>query len=302
MSKPIITFHKATKQFGNLAAVDNVSFKVSEGEVIGFVGPNGAGKTTTINMLMGFVGVSSGTVKVFGNEITPQHAWRLHHDIGFATGDMELPKNLTAEQYLRLVMASYHKTNTHRKEELVLRFKPQLRQKIHTLSRGNKQKIALLAAFMVQPKLIILDEPSSGLDPLMQEVFIDLIREEKLRGTTIFMSSHILSEVAHVSDRILFMKRGKIIRDQLTTQLFQAAQKHVTITAKKFPLKLPIGALQQGQTIAGTLAFFYTGTPGTLLGWLNQVTDIGDIIIKDNDIDDIFFDLYRDEDDERKLV
>src|SRR5690606_29029557 len=150
-----------------------------------FVGANGAGKSTTINMLLGFISPSEGTVEIFGQSVTPQTAHRLHQRIGYAAGDMELPSDLTAAQYLQFVAHRHGGVDDKRLAALSKRFQPVMNKKIGNLSRGNKQKIALMAAFLPQPELVILDEPTSGLDPIMQEHFLDLIRDEAANGTTV---------------------------------------------------------------------------------------------------------------------
>lgn len=167
-----------TKSYRGILAVKDVSFSVESGEVVGFVGLNGAGKSTTINMLLGFQKPTQGEVFIFGERITLPNAHKSHRTIGFATGDMSLFDGMTGAQYLKFLAKTYKTSlNTPLYARLVERFEPQLDKKLNTLSRGNKQKIALIAAFMADPQLIILDEPSSGLDPLMQQHFIDLVRE-----------------------------------------------------------------------------------------------------------------------------
>lgn len=297
MSQPVIRFQSVSRSFGKFTAVDTVSFDVPAGQTVGFVGPNGAGKSTTINMLMGFIRTSRGSVELFGERVQPQRAWQQHGRIGFATGDLELPGNLNGQQYLAFLARQYRTVSDVRLHELIARFSPELGKPMRELSRGNRQKIALIAAFFHRPKLVVLDEPSSGLDPLMQEVFLDIISEERERGTTIFMSSHILSEVASVTDRVLFMKRGQVIRDSATRELGKSAQKHVYIRARKLPKNLPAGALQRGKAGRGEVRFFMPGDNyAQLIAWLDKVKDIQDLEIGSDDIDSLFFDLYRDED------
>ena len=211
--QPVLALTQATKRFRKFAAVNSVSFEVQAGEIVGFVGENGAGKTTTINMLLGFTSPTSGTVQIFGQSISPATAHVSHRKIGYAAGDMELPAQMTGAQYLRFVMAQSGGTKKHatRYEQLIKVFRPQLDKHIGKLSRGNKQKIALVAAFVTEPELVLLDEPTSGLDPVMQDVFLDTVRAESARGTTIFMSSHYLKEVAEVCTRVILMKDGKVV-------------------------------------------------------------------------------------------
>lgn len=301
----VITLKNVTKRFRKFAAVADVSLEVSEGETVGFVGENGAGKTTTISMLLGFTSPSQGIVEVFGRQITPASAHTSHGEIGYAAGDMELPMHMTGEQYIRFVMAQSSATHTARYKELVDIFHPQLEKRIGTLSRGNKQKIALVAAFLTEPKLIVLDEPTSGLDPVMQEAFLDMVRRETARGATVFMSSHYLQEVAEVCSRVLLMKDGRIVEDLTAEQLAEKGGKVVTIeTAEKVELPEFATALEHTkQDDTYIVSFAYTGKIGTLLEWLS-LAKVSDVSIAERTLEDEFKHIYNqeaeegDEDDE----
>ena len=236
-----------SKHFGTNRAVDDVSFSVSKGEVIGFVGLNGAGKTTTISLLLGSIKPTSGQIKLFGQPMSYTGAHRFHQHMGYVSGDMALFDKLTGAQYLRFMRNAYPGDHMSRFEELCKRFEPELGKKISDLSRGNRQKIALIAAFQHQPKLVLLDEPTSGLDPLMQSEFLDLVREEAAKGTTVFMSSHYLQEVVDVCTRVLLMKTGQLVKDIDSTQLRNGHGKLVTVTATS-TITLPTGATHVTKT------------------------------------------------------
>jgi len=195
MTQYVLQVHNVSKRYGADFAVQNVSFGLKKGEVVGFVGLNGAGKSTTINMLMGFIRPTSGRVAVLGETIVPETAHKTHRNIGFAGGDMALFEHLTGAQYMSFLQTCYGLRDTTRMQELCELFHPEMNKKIGDLSRGNRQKIALIAAFMHRPKVAILDEPSSGLDSLMQQTFLDLIRAETQQSTTILMSSHYLKRL-----------------------------------------------------------------------------------------------------------
>ena len=228
---PVIEIKRATKKFGDFTAVGNASFRVFKGDIVGFVGANGAGKTTTIGMLLGFIKPTEGIVKLFTDEITPANAHKSHKKIGYAAGDMELPARLTGRQYLDFVLYQAGGDHQEQYKKLVKRFMPELNKKIHELSRGNKQKIALIAAFLHEPELVVLDEPTSGLDPVMQEEFLELIREYKSSGGTVFMSSHYLQEVVDVCSRVILMRKGVLIQDTTTDELLGASGKYVTVVS-----------------------------------------------------------------------
>lgn len=285
-----------TKRYGDFAAVDNVSFTVASGEIIGFVGANGAGKTTTISMLLGLISPSHGEVALFGQGISPSNAHKSHRHIGYAAGDMALFDNLTGEQYFAFLMGQSGSDHTARYKELCDRFSPQLGKKFHTLSRGNKQKIALIGAFITSPKLVVLDEPTSGLDPMMQEAFVNLIREEKARGTTIFMSSHDLPEVVDVCTRVLLMKNGRIIRDLTIDELRNQGGREVRLTTKHKQQTLVRGATDVQETVgAGGVetTFRYADDIKPLLLWLTARRDLIDVEISSYSLEGGFADLYQ---------
>lgn len=297
-SSKVIQVEGLTKKFGSFVALDDASFVVRRGEIIGFVGANGAGKTTTIGTLLGFIHRTEGTVHVLGQDIVPQTAHRTHGDIGYAAGDMELPPRLTGKQYLSFVM--HHSKGDHRKRlnDLSERFKPELGKKIKELSRGNKQKIALIAAFVTDPDLIILDEPTSGLDPVMQKAFLDLIVEERSRGKTVFMSSHYLEEVAQVCSRVILMRRGKIIQDVAAESLLESSGKQVHIVTKYKNTRVPKDATNVASKMTKkgmALSFVFKGEMAELQRWLAGVKQLEDVEVSEYDLAGAFSSLYEEE-------
>lgn len=300
MSTPrtVIQLKHVTKRFGSLAALDNVSFKVRQGEIVGFVGANGAGKTTTISTILGFIGVTLGVVELFGEIVEPQNAYKLHHRIGYAAGDMGLPAKLTAKQYFSFLLHQSKGDHSARYTELCRRFKPQLDKKIGTLSRGNKQKIALIAAFITDPELIILDEPTSGLDPVMQETFLDLVRESRARGKTIFMSSHYLTEVADVCSRVILMRDGAIIEDVSAQALLSKSGKQVRVTTAYKATRPPKDVGELDVTTKGKLthiSFIFKGSAEELQLWVSGVKQLQDIEISEYNLEGAFKSLYKSE-------
>lgn len=293
----IVKVENLTKRYRDVAAIDNVSFEIVKGEVVGFVGLNGAGKSTTINALLGFLHGTSGTISLFGQPVRPSNAHRTHAKIGFASGDMTLFSNLTGKQYLKFVARRYGIKDNQRLVELSERFSPQLDKKIGDLSRGNRQKIALIAAFMPSPELVILDEPSSGLDPLMQTMFLELIHDEAMRGTTIFMSSHYLQEVADVCSRVLLIRSGKLVKDIPARQLAGIGGKIVRLVSyhQVTPPKAAEQIVQQDSNAGFELTFVYKAKPALLQQWLSGITQLIDVTIADHDIETAFEDLYADE-------
>jgi ABC-2 type transport system ATP-binding protein len=301
--KTVIDVKRLTKRFGKFTALDNVSFKVGAGEVVGFVGANGAGKTTTISTLLGFIGATEGVVRVFGSHISPNNAHITHRKIGYAAGDMQLPPRLTGGQYLSFVLHQAEGKHRERFEELCRRFQPVLDKKIKNLSRGNKQKIALIAAFVSEPELIILDEPTSGLDPVMQAVFLDLIREVSEQGVTVFMSSHYLEEVAEVCSRVILMRHGKVIEDLAAETLLEGSGKQVRIVTKYARTRPPKDAtgVAVKTTEKGTeLSFVHKAGAAELQRWIASVKQLEDIEVSEYDLGGAFKALYETEEEKTK--
>lgn len=294
MTQAILSVKGLTKRYGGVAAIDNVSFDIQRGEVVGFVGLNGAGKSTTIDIIQGFLRPTEGSVALFGEPVHPENAHVSHQKIGFSTGDMNIFTNLTGGQYLKFVERAYGTKDSTAYRGLCATFEPQLDKKIGDMSRGNKQKIALIAAFMSEPELVILDEPSSGLDPLMQQHFVDLIREQAAKGTTVFMSSHYLNEVVDVCSRVLLIKKGVIVKDVPAEALVDAAGKMVRVVTKRKVTPPKAAELVQHESKEGehVLSFVYKGKPLRLQEWLGTLPNLTDITIADHNAEATFDELY----------
>ena len=293
-----IEVRSVTKQFGRFKAVHDISFSVPPGQIVGFVGANGAGKTTTISMLLGFLAASEGEVLLEGRRVLPSNAHRSHRSTGYAAGDMELPGNLTGDQYLDFLLSQSHGDHTVTTEALLKRFKPQLGKKIKSLSRGNRQKIALVAALATDPDIILLDEPTSGLDPVMQETFLDYVRELKAAGKTVFMSSHYLQEVMDVCDRIILMSHGRIVQDLMKDELLRSSGKHVTVRTGYLHTKAPKMAESVETTKVGDsmkLTFVYKGEVEPLQRWVAAVKKLEDVEISEYNLEGAFSSLYEPE-------
>lgn len=291
---PVLEVDAVTKYYGSFLAISDVHFMISKGEVVGLVGLNGAGKTTIINSILGFLRTSKGKIRLFGNLINPENAHRVHSKIGFATGDMSLFANLTGKQYFNFIKRAYKLKDDKKLNELCKQFNPELNKKIRNLSRGNKQKIALIAAFMSSPELVILDEPSSGLDPLMQQKFLELINKEGSKGTTIFMSSHYLKEVADVCSRVIFIRDGKLVKDIPRAELESGHGKAVKVLTSN-AIKPPMQSVMIGHrktTNGYELSFIFKDTPIKLQKWLVGLPHLIDFTIEDHDIESAFSDLY----------
>lgn len=242
MDEPL-AINELSKKYrgGQTYALKDLTLSVQPGEAYGFLGPNGAGKSTTINTLMNFIQPTSGGATIFGRDIVTDSAAIKPH-IGYLAGDGTLYPKMTGRQFLAYMAELQPPTSESYKLELAKRLQATLDKPLGSLSRGNRQKIAIVQAFMHQPKLLILDEPSSGLDPLMQEVFYALIAEAKARGAAIFMSSHILGEVQKVCDRVGIIREGRLLVERNIAEMAQEAAQTFDIVFKD---KAPVNELQK---------------------------------------------------------
>lgn len=211
-----------SKQFGDLTALKDVNITVKPGEVFGFLGPNGAGKTTTIRAMLNLIHPTEGTITILDLDSRKDYK-ELHKHIGYLAGDMSMYDNLRAEQYIRYMASLHDDVETGQIAILANALHADLKPRIKHLSRGNKQKIGLIAAMMHKPKLLIMDEPTTGLDPLMQEVFYDLLAQHTLAGGTTFMSSHNLGEVQRVCDQVAFIRNGELVEVNKVSKLRSSA-------------------------------------------------------------------------------
>ena len=217
----VIDTAKLTKYYGKQLGIEDVDLEVKRGEVFGYLGPNGAGKTTTIRTLLDFIRPTRGSATVFGLDIR-QSSVDIHRRVGYLNGELALYNNMTGEDLLKYLGNLRGGLDWKYVRELAARFQCDLPRRIQGLSMGNKQKLGLLQAFMHIPELLILDEPTNGLDPLMQHEFYDLLTETKKEGRTIFLSSHILPEVEKVCDRVGIIRQGKLV----TVETIEALKSH----------------------------------------------------------------------------
>jgi ABC-2 type transport system ATP-binding protein len=216
----MIKTNNLTKDFGKFRALDNISLNISDGEVFGYIGPNGAGKTTTIRVLLGILQATSGSVSLFGMD-----AWKdaveIHKKIAYVPGDVNLWANLTGGEVIDLFVSLRGKYDKKRRDELLEIFDLDPSKKCRTYSKGNRQKVALVAAFSSDADLYILDEPTSGLDPLMGEMFVEQVLKLKNNGKSVLLSSHILSEIERLCDRVGVIMKGKIVQTGTLDELKQ---------------------------------------------------------------------------------
>ena len=220
-----IVISNLTKFYGKTVGIKDLTLNIKEGEIFGFLGPNGAGKTTTIRCMLNILIPNQGSVNING-EIVSRNSSHLKNDIGYLPGELYYPKGFSVKNLIDYI-ESLKKKPCSRREELLKRFNLETHKKIQALSHGNKQKLGIILAFMHDPSILILDEPSSGLDPLLQQTLYDLILEEKEKGKTIFFSSHNLDEVQKICDRVAIISEGELISVENVSDLSKKVVRHL---------------------------------------------------------------------------
>ena len=285
-----------TKRFGSARGVDDVDLEVHPGEIFGFLGPNGAGKTTTIRVLLDHLRPNEGSAQVFGLDCH-RDAVEVHRRIGYLPGDLALYERLTARAHLEWLAALRGLDVTIRRDELVERFGLELDRPIKELSKGNRQKVGLVQAFMHDPDLLILDEPTGGLDPLMQDEFQRLVQECARAGTTVFLSSHSLDEVQHVAHRVGIIREGVLATVSSVEELQDRAVRRVAIrfaepvTPEAFAALGGVGEV--AVDLAGTrLRFGVTGSLDAVVKAAARYRVV-DLLSEPADLDEIFLSFYR---------
>ena len=290
----VIRIDNLTKRYGDIAANDGVSFEVEAGEIFGYLGPNGAGKTTTIRQLLGLIKPTSGTAEVLGADIRDRRALtEAKASLGYLPDELGFEERLTGDR-----MLDYYARmrGDERREELLELFYPPLDRKIENYSTGNRRMLGIVQAFMHDPDLIVMDEPTAGLDPLKQDRLHAFIESERDAGKTIFFSSHVLSEVQRVCDRVGIIREGKLVALEDVESLLTRSGKRVwvhldePVDVDEFATAdmLDIEAIERG------VRFTYTGDYNALLEYLGQYT-IADIEIGNPQLDDIFKHYYGEE-------
>jgi len=291
----IISVNHLTKFYGKTLGVQDLNFSVSQGEIFGFLGPNGAGKTTTIRMLLDLLRPSFGQIHIFGKAIY-DHSFEIRRRSGYLPGNFSAYGNMTGIDFLRFA-GSMRRTSPKLQSSLIDRFqlsKEDLSQKVKHLSHGTLQKLGIIQAFFHQPELLILDEPTIGLDPLMQEEFYRLLFEVQNKGKTIFFSSHNLAEVEKICHRIAIIRDGKLVALETLESL-----KKKKVRRLKFILKEPADGLKlPGANLVKQKDLYYEylveGDMKPLLQKLSSLP-IDDLIFPEPDLEEVFMAYYRKE-------
>jgi ABC-2 type transport system ATP-binding protein len=295
MSEQAIVLNELTKHYGKHRGINNLSFSVNQGEFFGFIGPNGAGKSTTIRTLMGLIRPTGGSASIFGLDCHSK-ASVIAKDVGYLPSENSYYENMKVRELLQYTADLYGMDCKTKMKELADRLNLDLSRKIADLSLGNKKKVGIVSAIMTSPKLIIMDEPTSGLDPLIQQAFYDILKEENSRGATVFFSSHVLSEVQKLCDRVAILKEGQLIGIQSIKELRESGYKKVSLSAKEaiprdfFNLS---GIANYAETADKTsVSFMYNGNITAIIDKIHLLS-LDDVLLEEPSLEEIFMHYYE---------
>ncbi|HHY44238.1 MAG TPA: ABC transporter ATP-binding protein [Firmicutes bacterium] len=288
-----VSTEKLTKYYGKSRGIIDVDLNIMEGEIFGFIGPNGAGKTTTIRLLLNLIFPTSGKATVLGMDAI-RDSKEIKRVTGYLPGDAAYYGELRGKDLLEYASGFYEKDCLRRGRELADIFELDLEKRIENLSLGNKKKVGVIQALMHEPKLLILDEPTSGLDPLIQKRFYEVILEENRKGTTVFWSSHVLSEVQKMCDRVAILKGGRVLRVEEVETLRSKQLLKVQVTFAG-----PGGGLPEGlQGVVDpvrendTLRFMFSGSVDSLIKALAK-TSVTGLLLEEPALEEVFMHYYE---------
>jgi len=288
----VIEVSHLTKYYDKARGIIDLSFQVEEGEIFGFIGPNGAGKSTTIRLLLSLIYPTSGTGTIFGKDCI-KYGPELRRDIGYLPSEVFYYDRMKVSDLLKYSASFYPGVGTQRMHELAELMELEMNRRIEDLSYGNRKKVGIVQGLLHQPKLLFLDEPTAGLDPLMQRKTFELIRQENQRGVTVFFSSHILSEVQRMCNRVAIIREGRIVEIADIRTLQQNNYKKVRVDAGDVaPAYFDLPGVTNLEQHNGTVRFFYKGDINAVL---HKVADIkvADVTIEEPTLEEIFMHYYE---------
>ncbi len=288
----VIEANHLTKYYGKARGIIDVSFQVEEGEIFGFIGPNGAGKSTTIRLFLSLIYPTSGSATIFGKDCI-KYGPELRRDIGYLPSDVFYYERMKVIDLLKYSASFYDRDCTQRMYELAELMELELHRRIEDLSYGNKKKVGIVQGLLHQPKLLFLDEPTAGLDPLMQRKFFQLIREENQRGVTVFFSSHILGEVQRLCNRVGIIKEGRVIEIADIRTLQQNNYKKVRVEAPGLDAAyFDLPGVTNLEFHNSTVRFFYKGDINAVMRKIGELT-VSDVTIEEPTLEEIFMHYYE---------
>lgn len=287
----ILEIKHLKKYYGNIRGVEDVSLNLNKGDIYGFIGPNGAGKSTTIRTILGLINKEGGSIKFNGIELNPDDP-KFKECIGYLPSEINLYDDMTIKEIFDYHSSFYKKDTLKKRKELVKLLKIDEKKKIEDLSLGNLKKVGIVLALMHSPELLILDEPTSGLDPMMQKIFHDILMKEKEMGVTILYSSHILSEISNLCDRIGFIKDGCIIKDDTVENVLKDNYTYLTIESKdvdKIVKELKLKVIEKNNNKVKLLNKLDSNT---LINKLSKY-NIDNLLIETISLEDLFENYYK---------
>lgn len=287
----ILRIENLKKYYGKTKGIEDFSLELEEGEIFGLIGPNGAGKSTTIRSVMDLINRTDGKVYFDGHELTRNNV-NAKRQIGYLPGEVFLYEGMTVSQIFDYHQSFYKQDLRERREYLSSRLHIDETKKVEDLSLGNRKKVGIVLAFMHNPKLVILDEPTSGLDPIMQKEFYELLKEEKKRGTAMIYSTHILSEVSQICDRVGIVKDGNLIRCESVEALAANTLQYVTVKSAQADAIVKAVNAEVLNRDGNTVRFKYDRDINTLIGILT-VYPVDRLQIEEPSIEDIFMHYYQ---------
>ncbi|HEY7562937.1 MAG TPA: ABC transporter ATP-binding protein [Gaiellaceae bacterium] len=294
MAAPAIQAEGLTKSYGSSRGVVDLAFEVERGEVFGYLGPNGAGKTTTIRLLLDLIRPTRGRASVLGLDAR-RDSVEVRRHVGYVPGELALYPRLTGREHLSFYASLRGGVDPRAVDDLVERLDLDLDRPVADLSKGNRQKIALAQALMHRPELLVLDEPTSGLDPLVQQEFYRLVRERTAAGGTVLLSSHVLSEVEHVADRVAIVREGRLVVVEDVAGLKARAVRRLVVHFAAPVAAEPLASLPGVRSVEadGTgLRFEVEGSLDTLVKAI-AAHEVVDIVSHEPDLEEIFLSYYR---------
>lgn len=287
-----IETYNLTKNYGKSRGVIDINLKVNEGEFYGFIGPNGAGKSTTIRLLFNFIYPTSGSAKIFGKDCVKESK-DIKEEVGFVPSEVNYYKNMKVSDILNYAQSFKSEKDMDRLEELCEIFEVEKNKLVGELSLGNRKKVAIIQALLNRPRLLILDEPTNGLDPLMQKKLFEILVEENKKGTTIFFSSHNLTEVQRFCHRVAIIREGKLVEVKKVDELLGANVSKVTINSKDdLKALLKNKHITQITQEADTVSFLYNGDINILIKELCSIK-IKELKIEEPALEDTFMSYYE---------
>ncbi len=283
-----------TKSFGATLAVDRLDLCVDSGQVFGFLGPNGAGKTTTIRLLLALHRPTAGSARVFGLD-SHADSVAIHGRCGYLPGEFELHPQMTGRRVLNWFARARGDVDKQLRDQLIERFGVILDRQVHELSKGNRQKLGIVLAFMHRPELLVLDEPTAGLDPLMQNEFHRLLRETTAEGRTVFLSSHELDEVQRVADRVGIIRAGRLVVTDAVEALRRQAPQTIELRFAQPVPAVVFESLEGVQRVTAEGDRITLQATGHLAELLRVIADHNptDVISRHADLDELFLSYYR---------